>query len=377
MTMSKRGQTDGLPLPNLKYGLGISFDAQKIAWPAVSGKRGTGAAPRLTATNCRVYDLSELHRGPLARRARQLLAWLPAATDRVAAWHQAAATGAVVAVGEGVKDAVVDVEAVVGTADSASDLLVIAGADSRVTIVEHDYSGPRVDRSFRSGRVLIQADSHAHVTHVRLQDLKQGATERHQLRAEAAEGARVDCLEAVFGADYAQSDVAVALVGEGAQAAIKTIFFGSGGHQFDLLAGIEHRASATSSSIDVRGALSGNARAVSRGLIRVNRGTLACDGRQDLRGLLLSEEARMDAMPKLEIDSADVRCGHGAAVGRLDKEALFYLTSRGLEPALAKKMLAEGFFAKAIEAMRGSGLEQTASCIISERLDKATGHERL
>ena len=367
-------QSTALPLPDLKYGLGIAFDAKKIGWPASAGKRAVSTAPRIAVSGGHVQSLPEAGRGRFGSRVRKIFGRLPPSADRVTAWHEAVASGAVVLVGEGAKGARVTVESVIGTADVANDTLIFAEKGSEVTIIEHAYSGPDAKKVFRSGRMFISADEESRVTHIRLQNLHLGVTERNRLTVEAKKGARVTCLEAVFGAAYAKSETDIALAGLGAETDVKTVFFGSAGNDFDLSVNVEHLASQTNSSINLHGALAGDCRAVARGLIRVGRGTLGCNGRQDLRGLLLSEKARMDALPKLEIDADDVRCGHGAAVGRLDKDSLFYLMSRGLDAELAKKMLVEGFFAKAIEAMRGSGLEQTASCIISERLDKAASH---
>jgi Fe-S cluster assembly protein SufD len=101
---------------------------------------------------------------------------------------------------------------------------------------------------------------------------------------------------------------------------------------------------------------SGRGRGIFDGRVLVRHGTLQADARQDSRNLLLSPLAEIDAKPQLEIYSDDVKCGHGATVGRLDEDALFYLASRGIDPATARDMLLLGFADQALGLADDAGL---------------------
>ena len=111
----------------------------------------------------------------------------------------------------------------------------------------------------------------------------------------------------------------------------------------------EHAAPNTTSDLAFRGVLAAGATAVWRGMIRVDPGAQQTDAFQESRNLLLSTEAHADAIPGLEIEADDVRCTHAAAVAQIDREQLFYLTSRGLGEAEAKRLIIEGFLESLVE----------------------------
>ncbi|MGH2404846.1 MAG: SufD family Fe-S cluster assembly protein, partial [bacterium] len=111
----------------------------------------------------------------------------------------------------------------------------------------------------------------------------------------------------------------------------------------------EHRAPHTLSDLLYKGAVTDHARAVFAGLIRVDKGAQKTNAFQANRNLILSESARSDSIPKLEIMANDLRCTHGSATSRLNEEHIFYLMSRGLSRAQAMRMIVEGFFADIID----------------------------
>jgi Fe-S cluster assembly protein SufD len=132
--------------------------------------------------------------------------------------------------------------------------------------------------------------------------------------------------------------------GENTDARLLGFFFGDGRQHFDQHTFQNHEIGHSTSDLLYKGALKDNAYSVFRGLIRVNSGAQRSDAYQANRNLLLSPHAHADSIPELEIEANDVRCSHGATVGPIDDEALFYLMARGIERPVAEHLIVEGFF---------------------------------
>ena len=128
-------------------------------------------------------------------------------------------------------------------------------------------------------------------------------------------------------------------------------YAGGPGQHLDYDTTQEHAAPNTISDLAFRGVLAAGATAVWRGMIRVDPGAQQTDAFQESRNLLLSPEAHADAIPGLEIEADDVRCTHAAAIAQIDRDQLFYLTSRGLDPAAAKQLIIEGFLESLVERL--------------------------
>jgi Fe-S cluster assembly protein SufD len=119
-----------------------------------------------------------------------------------------------------------------------------------------------------------------------------------------------------------------------------------------------------------KGALDGNARSVFRGIIKVHKGAQQTDAYQTNRNLLLSPHARADSLPNLEIEADDVRCSHGATVGQLDQEHLFYLMSRGLSRTQAERLVVLGFLGEVLSRLPLGGVVEKVTRIIETRLQQ-------
>jgi len=122
------------------------------------------------------------------------------------------------------------------------------------------------------------------------------------------------------------------------------VLFGDGAQHFDYHTLQEHAAPSTTSDLLYKGALKDKARSIFAGLIRADQGAQKTNAFQLNRNLILSEGARADSMPKLEILANDLRCTHGASTSRLNDEQIFYLMSRGLRREIAVRMMVDGFF---------------------------------
>lgn len=157
------------------------------------------------------------------------------------------------------------------------------------------------------------------------------------------EGARAQVALASFGGSLAKVDTGVILAGQRAEVETYGVALGTGSQHFDHHTEHIHLASKTHSNLDFKVALAGQARSVYTGLIRIEEHAATCEAYQENRNLLLSEDARAESIPELEILNEDVRCTHGATVAPLDEEQVFYLKSRGIPHHQAMRLIVYGF----------------------------------
>ena len=162
-------------------------------------------------------------------------------------------------------------------------------------------------------------------------------------RVVLGEGARASLALASFGGRVTKVDTGVILAGKGAEVETYGVCLGTGEQHFDHHTEHIHQAAKTHSNLDFKVALAGKARSVYTGLIQIARDAAGCEAYQENRNLLLSEEARAESIPELEILNEDVRCTHGATVAPLDEEQIFYLRSRGLPQHQAMRLIVYGF----------------------------------
>ncbi|MBR9700705.1 SufD family Fe-S cluster assembly protein [Candidatus Woesearchaeota archaeon] len=141
------------------------------------------------------------------------------------------------------------------------------------------------------------------------------------------------------------------LEGEGADAEFHSVLFGTGTDKFKVTSEMDHKASHTTSNMLTRAVMLCESHGEYSGTIRIAPNAKNCDAYQKEDTLLLSEEARMDAEPNLEIQNEDVRCSHGVSIGQLDEEKLFYLKSRGIPQDVAVKLVINGFFDEVLDKM--------------------------
>ncbi len=146
-------------------------------------------------------------------------------------------------------------------------------------------------------------------------------------------------------------------------------YFSDGEQHFDHDTSQNHLARRTSSDLLFKGALKGNSRSVWQGMVYVAEGAQKTDGYQANRNLLLSENARADSIPGLEISADDVRCSHGATVGKIDPEPLFYLLSRGISKVDAERLVVEGFFDPIMQRIPFEGVRARFQAAIKDKLN--------
>ena len=157
-------------------------------------------------------------------------------------------------------------------------------------------------------------------------------------------------------------------MGPGANSDMLGLYFGDEDQHFDHNTSQDHVAPHASSDLLYKGALDGESRAVFRGIIRVGKGAQQTDAYQTNRNLLLSDKARADSLPNLEIEADDVKCSHGATVGQLDQESLFYLMSRGLKREQAERLVVMGFLGEVLGRLPLGGVVEKVTGVIEEKL---------
>ena len=194
----------------------------------------------------------------------------------------------------------------------------------------------------------------ATVTHLRIQDEGAGAFHLSTAYADIAAGATYDSFALILGARLARMEVHARLAGEQAAAHLNAAQIlgdtGSGaGQHADFTTIVRHDAPNTASRQTVKNVLTGKSRGVFQGKIEVDRLAQKTDGYQMNQALLLSRDAEMDSKPQLQIYADDVKCSHGATVGALDADQLFYLRSRGVPEPEARAILVRAFLAEALD----------------------------
>ncbi len=189
----------------------------------------------------------------------------------------------------------------------------------------------------------------AKLTHVRLQNEAVGAFHLATLYADIATNATYDAFTLSTGARVARTEIHARLGGTGGRAAINAAQLLRGRQHSDFTTVVSHDAPNCASRQTVKHVLADHARGVFQGKIEVARIAQKTDGYQMNQALLLSPDAEIDCKPQLEIFADDVKCSHGATVGELDAEQLFYLTSRGIPREEARAMLVRAFLAEGLD----------------------------
>jgi len=192
-------------------------------------------------------------------------------------------------------------------------------------------------------RVMVSADSESNLAISQAQLLNTQSWQLATSRVELQRDAHVAHLEAGLGAALARHDLTAVLLESGARVELNGLYALDGKRHADFHTLIEHRQPNCSSRQVYKGILAGKAAGVFNGAVRVFPGASGTDGYQLNKALLMSREAQMFSKPELLIDNDDVKCSHGATIGQINPQELFYLQSRGIPEAQARHMLARGF----------------------------------
>jgi Fe-S cluster assembly protein SufD len=246
--------------------------------------------------------------------------------------------------------------------------LVVLEEGAEAEVWEHWSSpGDEVDGLLNSV-VELSVGQAATLRYVNTQDISERAWIFATQRAQVERDGRLDWAALGFGSARGKVRMETKLAGPGSEARVTGGYAGGPGQHLDYDTTQEHAAPNTFSDLAFRGVLAAGSTAVWRGMIKVDPGAQQTDAFQESRNLLLSTEAHADAIPGLEILADDVRCTHAAAIAQIDKEQLFYLTSRGLDPAAAKSLIIEGFLESLVERLAAGPVRDEISAALEKRL---------
>jgi Fe-S cluster assembly protein SufD len=246
--------------------------------------------------------------------------------------------------------------------------LVVLEEGAEAEIWEHCGSAGDETDALLNSVVELHVGQAATLRYVNTQDISERAWIFSSQRAQVERDGRLDWTALGFGSGRGKVRMETNLAGPGSEARVTGGYAGGPGQHLDYDTTQEHAAPNTNSDLAFRGVLAAGSTAVWRGMIRVDPGAQQTDAFQESRNLLLSPDAHADAIPGLEIEADDVRCTHAAAIAQIDRDQLFYLTSRGLDPATAKQVIVEGFLESLVGRLAEGPVREEISAALARRL---------
>ncbi|MFN8524875.1 MAG: Fe-S cluster assembly protein SufD [Chloroflexota bacterium] len=223
--------------------------------------------------------------------------------------------------------------------------VIVAGEGAELTYVDQHDSADASLEPVVIGAVDIVTGQASRVRYANLQSASTGTWFFNHLRSHQGRDSRVDWLLVGVGGRLHRAELEAGLDGQGSETDILGLVFGDGKQHFDHQTTQNHVGNDSQSDLDIKAALAGESSSNFTGMIRVNKTTLRTSSNLENRNLLLSDSSHAESDPRLEILNSDVvRCAHGATVGPLDKEMIFYIQSRGVPADEAQRLVVEAFF---------------------------------
>jgi Fe-S cluster assembly protein SufD len=248
--------------------------------------------------------------------------------------------------------------------------LLIAERGAEVTFIDR-YVSPDLERGLSDAVTEIVVGDGAHVRYASIQEWGDGVTHLSVQRTRLGRDADFRSLAVGFGASLARAEVEAVLAEPGGFSELLGVFFADEEQHFDHRSVQDHMAPNCTSDLLYKGALLDRSRAVYSGWVHVRPDAQKTIAMQTSRNMVLSEHAKADAIPNLEIEANDVRCGHAASVGPVEEETLFYLQSRGIPRDEAERLVVTGFFQEVLDRVTLDEVRTGAELAIQEELRKA------
>jgi Fe-S cluster assembly protein SufD len=250
-----------------------------------------------------------------------------------------------------------------------SHLLVLVDEGASVTYVHESASPSEVGiDTLHAGIVEIKVEQAASLKFVELQSWGKHVWNFSHERARLERDANIDWIFGAIGSRLTKNFTEIDLAGQGSTGRMSGFYFTDGNQHLDHDTQQNHFAPNTTSDLLFKGALMGKSRSVWQGMIYVAPGAQKTDGYQANRNLVLSDQARADSIPGLEIMADDVRCTHGATVGKMEAEPLFYLKSRGIPQKEAERLVVEGFFDPIMQRIPFEGVRERFQAAILQKM---------
>lgn len=223
-------------------------------------------------------------------------------------------------------------------------LLVVLDKGAKATLLHYATSAPEPESRFLNGVMEIYLEENAELTWVDLQSLSYESFEIAQKRVELSRNAKLKWVMDIQGGRFSKTDIETVLAGVGSSAEVMGLVCGNKKQQLELCSLTRHIAPHTTADILVKGTAQEKAKTIFQGMIRIEKTAQQTESYMANNNLVLSETAHADSIPRLEIEADDVKASHGATIGQVDAEQLFYLRTRGMQPEAAEQLLVQGFY---------------------------------
>jgi Fe-S cluster assembly protein SufD len=250
-------------------------------------------------------------------------------------------------------------------------LLVVAEEGARFSLIEEYASATPDVRGYSNAVVELFVEQGAKLEYVSLQNLSRETWHFATHHARVERDAELDWVAGGFGSKKGKIRIQNDLAGPGATSRVTGAYFADATQHLDYDTFQEHIAPNTTSDFAFKGALRDSARTVWRGMIRVEKDAQKTNAYQENRNLLLSKDAHADSIPGLEILANDVRCTHGATLGRIDRDELFYCMARGLSRAEAERLIVRGFFQDVLDRIELEPVREALGTALDARIPDA------
>ncbi|MHC1768384.1 MAG: Fe-S cluster assembly protein SufD [Verrucomicrobiia bacterium] len=367
----------------VQHGLGADFIAGLI-FGRLSGSKlvfvdghyapELSSADKLFPAGARLLNLAEALRHNLPVLDKHLARHAQAGSNAFAALNAAFFTdGAFVYVPAGV--AVPEPVQIVhistsGRPNTTANLrhLVVAEAGSQVTVLETCVSAGGGTRLTNAAVELVVGDE-ATVEHCRFQDENESALHVSTLQADLGRACKFTTHSLVLGAKLARNNIRAVLGGEGVACILNGLYLTKDDQLADHHMIVEHAKPHCESHEYFNGILDGRSRGVFHGRILVHQDAQKTDAKQTNKNLLLSDDAGVNTKPQLEIYADDVKCTHGATIGQLNLESIFYLRARGIGKEMARRMLMHAFAGEIIERVQHEAIREELDKLVWDRLE--------
>ncbi len=245
---------------------------------------------------------------------------------------------------------------------------VVVGESSRVTLIDDYSSADQSDSCFCNSVSEIHLKANSQLTYVNVQRWGKNVYNILRQKAKLEKDARLTTLNISLGGECSRSEIETVMAGSGAYAKMFGLALGRDKQYFEQHTKQSHGSPQTTSDLLFKTVLFDQSRMTFSGMIQIEKQAQKSDAYQANRNLLLSDKARVDTLPKLEILANDVRCTHGATAGPIDPEQFFYLTSRGIAEQEAKFLIASGFFQEILGQFPDGEFKETIHSYLNQKI---------
>lgn len=249
-----------------------------------------------------------------------------------------------------------------------SHSLIVLEEGAEATVLYESASPDSSSSGFHCGALELVQRGNSHLRYVNLQDWGQNVWHFAHQRANVGRDASIQWTVAAMGARFAQVDQRVALTEPGARSQVNGVMFTRDKQHLVYNTLQHHVAPHCTSDFLYKAVLQDRSRTVWRGMIKVDAGAQKTDGYQRNDNLMLSDKARADSIPGLEIQADDVRCTHGSTSGRIDEELIFYAQSRGYTRGEAMRMIVTGFFQQIFDRITIESVREALGASIARQV---------